>query len=465
MNPYPSRHKSMRINNFKRLHRLSNWYTSRFTFPGKCIVTSAVITALLGINVFRGSTYQLFAVFISILLIAILASRLIKRQCYCKRILPKLATVGEPLNYKVAVTNNTKNIINNLFLVDTLVENYPSRAEFVKFFDSKSQSENWFDKYVGFPRWSRLLKWKTGAQFPQNTISVDNSGQENIFKLELVPLRRGYIHFSHFQIGQSELTGLFRKTHSQPCTDKLLVLPKRYALSPINMPGKQHHNQGGVALASSIGETTEFQGLRDYRPGDPLRHIHWRSWARTGSPVVKKFEDEFFVRHALILDTYANSQLQDAFEKAVSVAASIALGIEERESLLDLMFVENKAYCFTTGRHVDDTLSLLEILSCVNLENKQSFSTLTKMVTDHCDLLTSAIFVCLSWDDSRKQLVENLVNRGIEVAVVLLGTPGVEIISTDEQLGPMANLPHRFLQLHTDNIEKDIHNISEIFSK
>ena len=22
--------------------------------------------------------------------------------------------------------------------------------------------------------------------------------------------------------------------------------------------------------------------LRDYRRGDPMRHIHWRSWAKTG---------------------------------------------------------------------------------------------------------------------------------------------------------------------------------------
>jgi uncharacterized protein (DUF58 family) len=54
------------------------------------------------------------------------------------------------------------------------------------------------------------------------------------------------------------------------------------------------YQQGGVALASNVGQSDEFVALRDYRQGDPLRHIHWRSWARAGKPVVKEFEDEFF---------------------------------------------------------------------------------------------------------------------------------------------------------------------------
>ena len=43
--------------------------------------------------------------------------------------------------------------------------------------------------------------------------------------------------------------------------------------------------------------------LRDYRPGDPLQRVHWKSFARTGRPVVKEYQDEFFERHALVLDT------------------------------------------------------------------------------------------------------------------------------------------------------------------
>ena len=38
--------------------------------------------------------------------------------------------------------------------------------------------------------------------------------------------------------------------------------------------------------------------------GDPLRKIHWRSWARRGKPVVKEYQEEYFSRIALVLDTF-----------------------------------------------------------------------------------------------------------------------------------------------------------------
>ena len=106
---------------------------------------------------------------------------------------------------------------------------------------------------------------------------------------------------------------MFRSVYRQAIKDSLLVLPKRYPVPSLELTGRRHHHQGGVALSSSVGEAAEFHGLRDYRPGDPLRHIHWRSWARNGKPVVKKYEDEYFVRHAMILDTYGQSASRAQF--------------------------------------------------------------------------------------------------------------------------------------------------------
>jgi len=107
------------------------------------------------------------------------------------------------------------------------------------------------------------------------------------------------------------------------------------------------YQEGGVALAANVGRSDEFVALREYRRGDPLRHIHWRSWAKTGKPIVKEFEDEFFVRHALVLDTFDGEPNSEVLEEAVSVAASFACTVLTQESLLDLLFVGNQSYCFT----------------------------------------------------------------------------------------------------------------------
>ena len=139
------------------------------------------------------------------------------------------------------------------------------------------------------------------------------------------------------------------------------------------------YQQGGVSLAASVGESEEFVSLRDYRPGDPVRHIHWPSWAKTGEPIVKEFQDEFFTRHALILDTFMPVAASAVFEEAVSVAASLVCTIQAQESLLDLMFVGPEAYCFTMGRGVGHIEQLLEILASVQPCRDRQFNSLLRL--------------------------------------------------------------------------------------
>ncbi len=79
---------------------------------------------------------------------------------------------------------------------------------------------------------------------------------------------------------------------------------------------------------------------------------------------MKEFEDEFFVRHALVLDTFDEEPNSELLEEAVSVAASFACTALTQESLLDLLFVGNQSYCFTAGRGLGYADQMLEILGC-----------------------------------------------------------------------------------------------------
>ena len=110
-----------------------------------------------------------------------------------------------------------------------------------------------------------------------------------------------------------------------PLPQSILILPKRHPLPAFQLPGAVKYQQGGVSMASSVGESEEFVALREYRAGDPLRRLHWKSFAKFGKPIVKEFQDEFFVRHALLLDTFGAHATTDLFEDAVSVAASRGL--------------------------------------------------------------------------------------------------------------------------------------------
>jgi uncharacterized protein (DUF58 family) len=224
-------------------------------------------------------------------------------------------------------------------------------------------------------------------------------------------------------------------------------------LPPIPLPGTRKYQPGGVALASSVGDSEEFLSLRDYRPGDPLRRIHWKSWAKRGEPIVKEYQDEFFVRHALILDTFQKAEQSEILEEALSVAASFAYSVQTQESLLDLMFVGAEAYCFTSGRGIAHVDRMLEILASVRACSDRPFNTLPALVLERASLLSGCVCVLLSWDEERQELIHLLKALGLPVLVL--------VITDDETTqpldpGPMKGDPENLRRLQVGKVKEGL---------
>ncbi len=213
-----------------------------------------------------------------------------------------------------------------------------------------------------------------------------------------------------------------------------------------------------MTQVSSVGESQEFMSMRDYRPGDPPRTIHWRSWAKTGRPMVKEYQDEFLSRHGLILDTFQNlsnprNSADRCFEEAVSVAASLACSVATGDSLLDLLFVNNQAYCFTAGRSVGHSRQLLEVLATVQPCPEQSFSELVSLIEQRSGLLSSCICVLLDWDKKRQDLVASLAGRGLPVLPLVICEEETEQAGRATDVG----VPVHFL--HPDQMEEGLARI------
>jgi uncharacterized protein (DUF58 family) len=272
-------------------------------------------------------------------------------------------------------------------------------------------------------------------------------------RLELTPLNRGLLRFNGVALARPDPFGLVRALVRVPLPQTALILPKRYRLPPLALPGAMKYQQGGVALASNVGRSEEFVALRDYRDGDPLRHIHWRSWAKTGKPVVKEFEDEFFVRHALVLDTFTGQAHGEVFEEAVSVAASFACTIQTQESLLDLLFVGPQSYCMTAGRGLAHADQMLEVLASVRACLDQPFSVLEHLVLNHVQAVSGCICVLLDWDEERRQFVKKLRALGLPLLIFVITPPGG---AAALEPGPMRDDPRSFHALECGKVEEGL---------
>jgi len=461
-----------------RQYRLFTWvrYAARrrLTSAGGLVLVSLVITLLMGINRETMVSYQGITLLLCLSLAAPLAALFFRVKVAVNRELPRFGTVGKTTTYRVSVKNLTIKTQTDLVLVEDLTDPRPKFAEWLAMrrADQETMGSFWLS---GRPR----SLPRTVARINTVPLPTLTPGQTGEVPVEITPLRRGLLNWDGATVGRADPFGLFRGLIKIPEPGKMLILPKRYPLPPLAMPGSLQYQEGGVALAANVGQSEEFVALRDYRHGDPLRHIHWRSWARTGKPIVKEFEDEFFVRHALVLDTFASQPNPELFEEAVSVAASFACTIQTQESLLDLLFVGAEAYCFTAGRGLAHADQMLEILASVqhcprapvpkanhmaNFLKRvvagnagiKTFGDLEHLVLNHAALVSNCICIFLAWDEPRRRLVEKLKTSGVPVLVlVLMADPP----KTPLDAGPLRDEPQNFHTLVLGEIEAGLQRL------
>src|SRR3954464_8270192 len=62
----------------------------------------------------------------------------------------------------------------------------------------------------------------------------------------------------------------------------------------------------GLHRASVHGASVEFAEHKEYSPGDELRHVDWKAYAKSGRIYVKQFEQESQLTIHLVLDASAS---------------------------------------------------------------------------------------------------------------------------------------------------------------
>ncbi|GAB2683286.1 DUF58 domain-containing protein [Thalassiella azotivora] len=121
--------------------------------------------------------------------------------------------------------------------------------------------------------------------------------------------------------------GMCEVTRSFTATDPLVVVPTVHPLVPLHAQGSWMGSGDSTArTAAAAGE--HDLATREYRHGDDLRRVHWRSTARRGELMVRRDEQPHQMRATVLLDRRTVGHRGDgpasSFEWAVSAVASVA---------------------------------------------------------------------------------------------------------------------------------------------
>lgn len=405
---------------FRRVFLASRWLRERLTPAGLTLAALTAFAATFGVDTTSNMAHGLFSIGISLLGVDAAGAMLLRRRTpplVARRQLPEFVSAGEAARYRLELRNGGRRPSRPANLIENLRQPWPTPETL----SPDGAAGNRFDRRVGYPAFITALRHLRAVEISAIPVPGLLPGQGCELTGVLSPVARGLAVFETLYMAQCGPLGLVElRLPVAVAAASLPVLPTRLAIAIPPASSHRHLQPGGISLAQHVGDAEEFRSLRDYRPGDPLRAIHWRSFARLGRPVVRESQDEFFSRHALVLDTAAFDAGAEVFETAVSMAAWLVVQPREADSLLDLMFVGDRVHRLTAGRGLGGADGLLRVLATVAPTPATSISALLGSLERHATQVASVVAVFLSWDEPRRQAVRRLLARGLGPTVLLV---------------------------------------------
>jgi uncharacterized protein (DUF58 family) len=406
----------------------------RITSPGMFVLSGYAAALFYVINTRSSMNFQLFSLLLALFVAAHLASLFVRLRSFsAARRLPSYGAVGEPLEYTASVRN----------------EGPRAQTELLVYENARLES--------GAGLWEGLRVTPDAKTSQSAALDELRPGQAAVARLRLTPLRRGVLRLEGLSIGAADPLGLFRTFRFTQTVDRLLILPKRHPMRRLALGGGRRRQPQGLRLSVTAGDGGDYSALRDYRPGDPLRHIHWPSSARAGRLVVKDYEDAYCVRRALILDTFLrpeglNHEACERFEDAVSVAASLVAAQQAPDAVLDLLLVADKARLASAGRGLGVVAQLLEALAHVAPRFDGDFRLLRECALAHAPFVSGCVCVFLEWDEQRQALVSALRALRVDALALVIGDATTPALDP----GPLADRPERLKILRSGEIAKGL---------
>lgn len=169
---------------------------------------------------------------------------------------------------------------------------------------------------------------------------------------------RGVLAVGPVSVLRGDPLGLFERTHDRRQAVDLFVHPRTLPLEGLSLG--QMRDLEGLPDQHLARDDVSFHALRDYQPGDDLRHVHWKSTARTGTLMVREYEQTRRSHFVVVLSTHPGEYRDpEEFETAISVAGSIGLRALRDSRTLDVRTSAGRIRA-ETGRRYLDSLAALE---------------------------------------------------------------------------------------------------------
>lgn len=265
-----------------------------------------------------------------------------------------------------------------------------------------------------------LLPWDGTYVGPPGSVACAPAPGTVRLSISMQFSQRGEHHLDPFHVAKLVPFGLCMGPSLKTTGVRFLVVPRPAKIQRLELAMGPSYQPGGVALASAIGEARELAGLRPYRPGDPVRDLCPRAWARLGTPVVREYQQEYFTRFGVVLDTDAHDLDPEHMEAGISLAAGVIAHLSRTEALIDLLVVGSEVHRLTVGRNLGFVDQALDVLAMVESGSVFEAQRLQHLLAPHLKRLSALVVVALRKDDVRLQFAQQIRSRGLGVRTLVV---------------------------------------------
>ncbi len=364
----------------------------------------------MGLDINKKPSYYVFSILLSTLIISIISSRFFNSKLMLKRVLPKYGTANQTLIYDLKVKNLKNKEEISIFYKDKFVNSLPSVEEFINIPEPNERKRNIWDRNLLYYRWLFLLKKKRNVKTKLIELPRIPANKEIITKIKILPTKRGILKFELSLLNKPDIFAMFKGAKYLLNEDKILILPQRYLLNSPNLDSRKLNSGLNTEFLSVIGHGDEFFALRDYRNGDSIKDIHWKSWAKKGKPIVKEYQEHSFFRKALILDPYSNNE--DIFEIAVSLTASYIAPLNNKSSNIDKIFINTYSANIKNNKN--------QILMYLAKLQKKDDNFKFEKIKKNLKTITGTIVILNNLDNNRIEFLNHLSSLEIETYIILI---------------------------------------------
>ncbi|GAA2517373.1 DUF58 domain-containing protein [Pilimelia columellifera] len=276
------------------------------------------------------------------------------------------------------------------------------------------------------------LPYALGAH-PRVVLERLGQGQASTVAYTLRPAVRGHYPIGPLTVRVTDPFGLCESAREFPEIVEVTVLPVTTPLAAVRLVGERS------GAGDSRGRSVAVHGdddiaAREYRHGDDLRRVHWRSTARSGELMVRREEQPWESRATVLLDTRADAHLGDgadgSFEWAVSAVASVAVHLRAHGHKVRLVC---DGAATETNRHTPTTVdvdavdavteaALLDHLADIGVQRHSDLRTIVDQVRkrQHGGLVVAALGTV---DDVQARALSRLrAHGGTALALVVDAT-------------------------------------------